>query len=91
MEIIKLFGERFIPTWENGPKINGQNIPRWPPNSPDLSPIELVWSIIKGMLNLFQPSTLEELKVAIQNIWDSIASSSKVCEKIINHMNTGYI
>ena len=87
MEIIKLFGERFIPTWENGPKINGQNIPRWPPNSPDLSPIELVWSIIKGMLNLFQPSTLEELKVAIQNIWDSIASNSKVCEKIINHMN----
>ena len=39
------------------------------------------------MLNLFQPSTLEELKVAIQNIWDSIASNSKVCEKIINHMN----
>ena len=87
MDIIKFFGESFIPTWEKGTKINGQHIPRWPPNSPDLSPIELVWSIIKGMLNLFQPSTLEELKIAIQNIWDSIASNLKVCEKIINHMS----
>ena len=46
--IIKnLFGENYIPTWENGPKINGKTIPSWPPNSPDLSPIELVWSIIR--------------------------------------------
>ena len=67
-EIKKLFGEYFIPTWDDGPKINGKSIPRWPPNSPDLSPIELVWSIIKGMLNIFLPSTLEELKIAILKI-----------------------
>ena len=87
VEIKRLFGDRYIPTWENGPyipQINGENIPKWPPNSPDLSPIELIWSIIKGMLNIFPPTTLEEFKEAIQNIWNSI--SSDICQKIIKHM-----
>ena len=87
LTINNLFGDHFIPTWEKGdqiPQINGQNIPKWPPNSPDLSPIELIWSIIKGMLNIFPPTSLEELKEALQKIWNSI--SGKLCEKIINHM-----
>ena len=87
LEINNLFGNHFIPTWENGeqiPQINGQYIPKWPPNSPDLSPIELIWSIIKGMLNIFPPTSLEELKGALQKIWNSI--SGELCEKIINHM-----
>ena len=69
LTINNLFGDHFIPTWEKGdqiPQINGQNIPKWPPNSPDLSPIELIWSIIKGMLNIFPPTSLEELKEALQ-------------------------
>ena len=41
-EIEKLFGNSFIPTWENGPKINGKSIPRWPPSSPDLSAVEFI-------------------------------------------------
>ena len=82
----KLFGENYIPTWENGPLINGKKMPKWPPNSPDLSPIELVWSIIKGMLNIFQPATIEELKASIQKIWNSISLNAKICEKIINHI-----
>ena len=82
-EINKLFEGHFIPTWEDGPEINGQKIPKWPPTSPDLSAIELIWSIIKGMLNMFPPKTLEELKQGIQRIWDSITPD--VCNKIINH------
>ena len=62
-EIKRLFGDKFIPTWENGPSINGKIIPRWSPNSPDLSPIELIWSIIKGMMNIFPPRNMEELKL----------------------------
>ena len=61
-------------------------MPKWPPNSRDLSPIELVWSIIKGMLNIFQPATIEELKASIQKIWNSISLNAKICEKIINHI-----
>ena len=83
-EIEKLFGNAFIPTWENGPKINGKSLPRWPPSSPDLSAIEIIWSIIKGMLNLFPPKTIEDLKISIQKIWESIPPT--ICERIINHI-----
>ena len=42
-----LFKNKFIPTWDNGLKINGRFVPRWPPNSHDLSAIELIRAIIK--------------------------------------------
>ena len=83
LEIQKLFGNKFIPTWDDGPILNGNTIPRWPPSSPDLSPIELIWSIVKGMLNIFEPKDVNELKVAIKNIWDSIPI--EICERIIEH------
>ena len=59
-------------------------MPKWPPNSPDLSAIELIWSIVKEMINLFPPNNLEELKSSIKNIWYSIPVS--LCEKIIEHI-----
>ena len=82
--INNLFGNYFIPTWENGPKKNGQNIPKWPPNSPDLSAIELIWPIIKGMMNIFPPTSIEELKALIQKVWESIPK--EMCERIIDHI-----
>ena len=39
------------------------------------------------MLNIFPPTSLEELKEALQKIWNSI--SGKLCEKIIKHMEKG--
>jgi len=82
-EIRRLFEDNFIPTWESGPEIT-EKFPRWPPNSPDLSAIELVWSIIKGMMNIFPPRTMEELKLLIKKVWDSIPK--EMCERIINHI-----
>ena len=55
-----------------------------PPNSPDLSATELIWAIIKGMISMFVPKTLEELKEIIQRTWDSI--TPEICNKIINHV-----
>ena len=46
-KIQELFGNDYIPTWDNGPKLNGEIIPKWPPNSPDLSPIEIIWLLLK--------------------------------------------
>jgi len=83
-EIKKLFGDLYIPTWEEGPKVDGKTIPKWPPSSPDLSAFELIWSIIKGMLNLFPPKTVEDLKSSIKKIWESIPTS--ICERIIAHI-----
>ena len=54
-----LFKNKFIPTWEHGPKYNDKFIHRWPPNSPDLSAIEIIWSIIKQMLILFPAKDMD--------------------------------
>jgi transposase len=39
-------------------------IVNWPSNSPNLSPIELLWAILKRIVNKFAPQTIEELKTA---------------------------
>ena len=79
-----LFKDRFIPTWDNDLKINDEFVPRWPPSSPDLSPIEIIWAIIKQMLVFFPPKDMNDLKNAIKLIWDSIPKT--ICENIIEHM-----
>ena len=78
-----LFKDKFIPTWEDDLKINSENVPRWPPNSPDLSPIEIIWGIIKQMLVFFPPKDMSNLKNAIKLIWDSIPK--KIWENNIEH------
>ena len=79
-----LFKNKFNPTWDNGLKINDRFVPRWPPNSPDLSAIELIWAIIKQMLIFFPPKDMNDLKNTIKLIWDSIPKN--ICENIIDHM-----
>ena len=61
-----LFKDKFIPTWDNDLKINGEYVPRWPPNSPDLSPIEIIWGIIKQMMVFFTPKDMSDLKNTIK-------------------------
>ena len=46
----------------------------WPPNSPDLSPIEMIWSIMKQRISHSDdfPSTSHDLKRRIQEEWDAL-------------------
>ena len=46
----------------------------WPPNSPDLSPIEMVWAIMKNRLHDFnpQPTNKKQLEEALLIIWEGI-------------------
>jgi hypothetical protein len=46
----------------------------WPPYSPDMNPIENVWSYLKKKIQRFpnRPQTLEELDFVVLSIWGSI-------------------
>jgi len=49
----------------------------WPPNSPDLSPIENVWSIMAtAVYGDPEPQSLQALKHRLQKAWKSISLST---------------
>jgi transposase len=47
----------------------------WPSHSPDLNPIEQLWSLVKARVSLKAPVTVSQLRVAIQEVWDEIPQS----------------
>ena len=44
----------------------------WPSNSPDINPIENLWSIRKRMVEELNPKTEEQLIECIFDVWDNI-------------------
>ena len=52
----------------------------WSPNSPDLSPIENVWAILKEKLSKRKIRNLDELRENILDIWIKFPTS--LCEKL---------
>ena len=47
--------------------------PNWPPNSPDLNPIDNLWSIIKRRVEDVQPQSIDDLITLTFQTWDSIS------------------
>jgi len=68
---------RLTQTWiaANCPQFISTCKDEWPPNSPDLNPLDYhVWG---AMLDLYQkyqprPTTISELKVTLQSIWNAL-------------------
>lgn len=58
---------------------------KWPPNSPDLNPIENLWSIMKQKVSSERFTSLEEMKKRIQNIWIH-EISTELCTKLAHSM-----
>jgi len=58
----------------------------WPASSPDLNPIENLWSILKERIarHLPRPSTHEAMKEAILEEWDHI--SEQELERIVDSL-----
>ena len=41
----------------------------WPGNSPDLNPIENLWSLMKRKIRETEPTTMNALKKTIEEVW----------------------
>lgn len=44
----------------------------WPPNSPDLNPIENAWSFLKDRIGMRSPKSLQELETIAFEEWDQL-------------------
>ena len=64
----------------------------WPPNSPDLSPIETIWSFIQQKLEGYKFQNLDELKKKILFFWNRIPADycARICEKFYNDITQIY-
>ena len=56
----------------------------WPPQSPDLSPIELLWEEMDREVLERKPSSVAELVQVVKECWAGI--SGDVCDKLIKRM-----
>lgn len=58
----------------------------WPGNSPDMNPIENLWSIVKHKLHQKDCSNKLQLTEAIADIWENGADWETVNQKLVNSM-----
>ncbi|RCN48164.1 hypothetical protein ANCCAN_05709 [Ancylostoma caninum] len=59
----------------------------WPPESPDLNPIEVIWEHMKNEIRKKGPRTPSELKKAIVGNWQHL--TPEVCTKYIEGIKAG--
>lgn len=58
----------------------------WPPNSPDLSPIENVWGIIQQRANKAGCKTFDEFKAKVNGLFKGL--SKETLERLYNSMKS---
>ena len=57
----------------------------WPPNSPDLNPIENIWSYMKDIARDYaEVSSAQEMKIIVKGIWDRFGDEE--WDKLIESM-----
>ena len=64
---------------------NNINYPKWPAQSPDLNPIEMVWHQLKCFVAKMEPRTKEGLIDCIERFWSSVMTV-ELCNQYIDHL-----
>ena len=59
-------------------------IMEWPPQSPDISPIELLWDEVDRQVQEKRPSCLEQLVQVVKTTWHEL--SEDVLDKLLQRM-----
>ncbi len=62
--------------------LNELTLPKWPPQSPVLNPIEHLWDVVEREILIMdvQPTNLQQLRDAIMSIW------TKITEECFQHL-----
>ena len=61
------------------------SVMKTPASSPDLNPIENVWSALKHHLTIAKPKTADELVEEIKTYWENLSYGD--CHRYINHIH----
>ncbi len=72
-------------TWLRSRRVR---VPNWPACSPDLSPIENIWRIIKQKIHQRRPRTLQQLETYIRQEWDQIPKLQKLITSMPRRLQT---
>jgi transposase len=90
----KKSAERAVAAYNKEHGTNIQLLQHWPPNSPDLSPIENLWGYVQGKVNArgcktfaeFKEAVVSELKAVprhmLRNLVDSMTTRMADCLKV---------
>ena len=57
----------------------------WPGNSPDLNPIENLWTIMKRKLKQYRPTSMQDLIYYIKRVWCQEVTP-EVCQRLVHSM-----